>query len=94
MGKYLTAFLVMIMILSGIARAGDDWAKSRRRNKTREKINKIIIPKLTLEDVPVSVAFEILKQRSRELDPDGEGVNFVVILKPAPHEKKAKAAGK
>lgn len=57
-----------------------------------EKLNRIIIPKINLQDVTVREAVEFLKQRSRELDTtttdpaDKQGVNLVLKLPniPAP----------
>ena len=48
----------------------------------RQKLKAIIITKISFEDTPVTTVFDFLKTRSRELDPAGEGVNFLTILKP------------
>ncbi len=91
MGKYLLAGTLALLLFGSSALAGGQSWKSRKSSratsKTHKKLKSIVIPKLQFEDVPVSVIFEFLKRRSRELDPDGEGVNFVVILK-APEKKK------
>ncbi len=47
----------------------------------RQKLKSIIITKVSFEDTPVTTIFDFLKTRSRELDPEGVGVNFLVILK-------------
>ncbi len=47
----------------------------------RQKLKSIIITKISFEDTPVTTVFDFLKTRSRELDPEGVGVNFLVILK-------------
>ena len=66
------------------------------------KLNRIIIPKLDLQDATVADAVELLKQRSRELDTtttdpsQKRGVNIVLKLPPAgaaPAPEAAPAAG-
>ncbi len=49
----------------------------------RKKLDSIIIRKISFEETPVSTVFEYLKNRSRALDPDGIGVNFLSILHPS-----------
>ena len=51
-------------------------------NDVHAKLKSIIITKISFEDTPVSTVFEFLKTRSRELDPEGVGVNFLPILRP------------
>lgn len=49
------------------------------------KLNTIIIPKVDLNDVPVSEAVEYLKQKSIDQDPSRKGVNiFLKLSGPAP----------
>lgn len=46
------------------------------------KLNSIIIPKIDLNDSPVSEAVEYLKQKGREQDPEKKGVNIFLKLAP------------
>jgi hypothetical protein len=50
------------------------------------QLQDIRIPKVELRDVTVAEALEFLRQRSRELDPSGAGVNIVLkeAVNPAP----------
>jgi hypothetical protein len=48
-----------------------------------KRLKAIIIPRLAFEDTPVSAVFAFIATRSRELDPDSEGVEFQLQLKPA-----------
>jgi hypothetical protein len=45
-----------------------------------KKVNGIVIPKVEFRNVTVSEAIEFLRQKSRQLDPDGTGVNIVLKL--------------
>lgn len=78
--------------LSSSVHAGSQEVDNRRM---RKKLKTIVIPKVQFADARVSTVIEYLKQRSRELDPQGAGVNFVLILKPAktePRKPKPQAA--
>ena len=44
------------------------------------KLKNIIIPKIKFEDTPVAEVIEHLRGRSVELDPDGAGINILLIL--------------
>lgn len=46
----------------------------------REKLNNIIIPEIDFEEATIHQVIRYLRRRSRELDPDGEGVNFILHL--------------
>jgi hypothetical protein len=50
------------------------------------KMDTIIIPRVEFRNVTVAEAFEFLRRKSQQLDPDGRGVNFVLKLPadPAP----------
>jgi len=45
----------------------------------REKLAQIIIPHFQSDDLSVKDAVKVLRRRSLELDPDGEGVNIVLL---------------
>jgi hypothetical protein len=68
-------------VFAGPALVAQDDATDRAQ-ALRKKLKNIVIPKLSFEDTPVSTVFAFLKERSRQLDPDGSGVNFVLILRP------------
>ncbi len=46
------------------------------------KLNSIIIPKIDLNETPMSEAVEYLKQKGREQDPEKKGVNIFLKLAP------------
>lgn len=49
------------------------------------KLENIVIPKISFEDANINSVVKYLKNRSRELDPDGEGVNIFLQLAQAAH---------
>lgn len=49
----------------------------------REKLLESIVPKIYLEEATIYQAVNFLKQKSKELDPEGVGVNFSLELRPA-----------
>jgi general secretion pathway protein D len=55
---------------------------AKRESNIHTKLKTIIITKISFEDTPVTTVFGFLKNRSRELDTDGIGVNFVLLLRP------------
>lgn len=50
--------------------------------KMNDKLQNIIIPSLSFNDMPLENAVRFLAAKSKELDPTGEGVNFVLKAKP------------
>lgn len=46
----------------------------------REKLQNIIIPKIQFEDATIQSVVKYLKGRSKDLDPDGVGVNIFLML--------------
>ena len=63
------------------------------RTTTKETLDTIILPKVQFEDASLRAVFTYLKQRSKDLDPEGKGVNFVLRLDP-PAKTKPPADGK
>jgi hypothetical protein len=55
-------------------------------SKIREKLRSIIIPRLDFEDITVETAVRHLREQSKQLDPEGSGVNIFLRLK-APEVK-------
>lgn len=50
--------------------------------KINDKLQNIIIPSLSFNDMPLENAIRFLAAKSKELDPTGEGVNFVLKSRP------------
>lgn len=84
------AFFALAALPTAIAKT--TTVKSDR--EIRRKLKTIMLPRIAFEDTPVSTVFAYLKQRSRELDPQGVGVNFVLILKPAERTQTVKKTAK
>jgi general secretion pathway protein D len=57
--------------------------------RINDKLQNIIIPSLSFNDMPLENAVRFLAAKSKELDPTGEGVNFVLKAKPTILPKKA-----
>jgi len=59
--------------------------------RVTSKLNEIIIPRIDLRNVTVAEAFEFVRMKAKQLDPDGVGVNIVLKLpaepSPAPAQK-------
>lgn len=53
-----------------------------RTQQIQQKLDTIIIPSVNFQNVSIREAIDFLRQRSRELDPTGEGVNIVLKLEP------------
>jgi hypothetical protein len=49
-------------------------------NPLQQKLAQIVVPKLTFEETDIETVLAYLRQRSKELDVDGEGVNFLLHL--------------
>ncbi len=56
--------------------------------RINDKLQNIIIPSLSFNDMPLENAVRFLAAKSKELDPTGEGVNFVLKAKPTILPKK------
>ena len=57
-------------------------------NKIRQKLKSIIIPRLDFEDITVETAVRHLREQSKQLDPEGVGINIFLRLK-APKVKNS-----
>jgi hypothetical protein len=78
--KLIVLAAVATMLACPAVFAQDD--ATDKAQAMRAKLKNIIITKISFEDTPVSTVFAFLKERSRQLDPEGTGVNFVLILRP------------
>jgi Flp pilus assembly secretin CpaC/tetratricopeptide (TPR) repeat protein len=52
-------------------------------SKVQEKLREIVVPKIDFEEATIHQVVSFLKQKSKELDPEGVGVNFFLKLRPA-----------
>ncbi|MBU8902193.1 MAG: hypothetical protein KOO69_05605 [Victivallales bacterium] len=50
-------------------------------SKIRQKLKSIIIPRLDFEDITVATAVRHLREQSKQLDPEGVGINIFLRLK-------------
>lgn len=62
-------------------------------SKIREKLKSIVIPRLDFEDITVETAVRHLREQSKQLDPEGVGVNIFLRLKAPQVKDSALAAG-
>lgn len=76
----LTALTVLGFVLTGFAEDGA-FRRAAPDAEIREKLDNIIIPEIDFEEATIHQVIHYLRRRSRELDPDGEGVNFILHLK-------------
>ncbi len=51
------------------------------KQELREKLQKIVIPEMNFDSAKVTDVIRFLHEKSKELDPEGEGVNFLIQLK-------------
>lgn len=49
-------------------------------NKIQQKLRSIIIPRIDFEDVTIPTAIKYLREQSKQLDPEGEGINIFLRL--------------
>jgi len=66
-------------IVAGPATAGPTVIASHRAEITR-KLQSIIIDKVNFEKLDIAAVIQFLQQKSKELDPDHQGINFVLRL--------------
>jgi len=83
--------LALVLCLTGSVRAGSAGIVPRpvgrqypgRRADTRKiqrKLDEIIIPRIDFEEATIPQVIAFLQKRSKQLDPDGEGVNIILYL--------------
>jgi general secretion pathway protein D len=69
--------------------------KMSNRAKIQHKLESIVIDKVNFEKLDIAAVIQFLQQKSKELDPDKEGINFVLRLNsdlvPAPTDPNAPA---
>jgi hypothetical protein len=74
---------IFIAIFAAFLLAGTIGA-TETKGKMNDKL-KIVIPRVNLKNVTIEQALDFLKRTTRDLDVDGEGINFVYYK-----EKEAK----
>jgi general secretion pathway protein D len=82
-------------IVAGPSTSGPTVVASHRAEITR-KLQSIIIDKVNFEKLDIAAVIQFLQQKSKELDPDHQGVNFVLRLNSdmsAPVDATAAATG-
>ncbi|MHB9138831.1 MAG: hypothetical protein ACYC4Q_05460 [Victivallaceae bacterium] len=52
------------------------------QNKLKQKLSAIIIPRVDFEDITIPDAVKYLREQSKQLDPDGIGINIFLMLPP------------
>ena len=67
-------------------------SKELTENKIQQKLNSIKIPRLDFEDVTIPTAIKYLREQSKQLDPEGVGVNIFLRLATDADKKPADAA--
>ena len=60
---------------------GTDTVSKIADSAIQKKLREIVIPKIEFEEASIHQVVKFLKQKSKELDPEGEGVNFFLRLK-------------
>ena len=68
------------VVPTGFAATAPTDDAAARKAAIAAKLKTIIIPKISFEDTPCSQVVAWQGRRSRELDPEGKGVNFVLVL--------------
>jgi len=66
-------------IVQGPAQVGPIVGPSNRA-KIQHKLESIVIDKVNFEKLDIAAVIQFLQQKSKELDPDKEGINFVLRL--------------
>lgn len=55
-------------------------SKDLPENKIQQKLKSIIIPRIDFEDVTIPTAIKYIREQSKQLDPEGEGINIFLRL--------------
>ena len=52
------------------------------KNKLKQKLSTIIIPRVDFEDTSITDAIKYLREQSKQLDPEGVGINIFLMIPP------------
>lgn len=74
-------FAVAILPVGRAADADPDKRAAAIEAETEAKLSNIVVPKLDFHEADLRQVVAFLHERAVDLDPDGEGVNFVVNLR-------------
>lgn len=67
---YRVTLIALALMLSGV------WATAEER-APRKQVRETVVPRVEYRDEGVDRVFEHLSNRSRELDPEGSGINII-----------------
>lgn len=67
-------------------------SRSLEKSPLEQKLEDIVITQIEFDDVSVETVIKYLRERSKELDPEKEGINFVLRLKPVSGENEDREA--
>ena len=82
MKKVIIALLVVVSMLCTNATAAEKPSEEMARKL------KIIIPKVKLKNVTPEQALEFLRRVSRDMDPEGKGINIIYVKSTKPKTQK------
>ena len=93
-------FVLLFAVSSATARAGTaalalgsmgvertSQHDARQKSPLRAKLNRIVIPEMQFEEMPIDNIMQFLRRRSRDLDRSGDGVNILVKLPEAERQR-------
>ena len=79
---FLVSVLALIFLFPVAGGSGADSSLTARKPgsaRTYELVQKLVIKKIDFDNVPVPVVVKFLELKSKELDPDKKGVNFILL---------------
>jgi hypothetical protein len=78
--KTRAAIALFLTAVSALADGPRKAAPTGCLVQVSRKVDSIVIPRIDFRNVTVEEAIEFLRQKSKQLDPEGEGVNIVLKL--------------
>ena len=71
--------MIIMMVMTGgaLLLAGSGKKIVIRKNPLQKRLDTIMIDNVEFEDANPLTVFKALRKKSKELDPDGKGVNFI-----------------
>ena len=76
--RHLAILMLVALGLTVPAAEPTSKEENSRAQALEAKLKALVFPKVEFEAVSLREAVQVLRQKSKELDPDGEGINFVV----------------
>ena len=71
MNRAMVSIFIILTFFCGFASAAEQPSEKMQRKL------KIIIPKVRLQNVTAEQALDYLRRLSRDMDPEGEGINII-----------------